>query len=341
MPGTLIVRLPNWLGDTVMAVPVLRALRAAAPARQLVAAGPWAALLEGQGCADVLVRYPRGWWGRGRATPALRALRPETAVLLPGSLESAVAARLWGARRRIGLATRERAWLLTDPVPVPSPRPHQIDEYLLALGPLGVPATDRTPRLLPPPRGSAARRAARGLLEQSGVTPGADGPRVGVHLGAAFGPAKTWPAHHVAGFCRLARAAGLLPVLLGTGDEAARARAVLAAAPAASLVGRDRPDILPAVLAELDALVAADTGVAHLAAALGVPVVTLFGPTDPALTAPRGPVAVLRRPVDCAPCFRRVCPIDHRCMEGLAPAEVVATIGRLLAEPGKAGASPR
>jgi glycosyl transferase family 9 (putative heptosyltransferase) len=79
--------------------------------------------------------------------------------------------------------------------------------------------------------------------------------------------------------------------------------------------------LLPALLSEIDVLIGGDTGVTHLAAALGTPVVALFGPTDPALTAPRGAATIIHRPVPCAPCFYRVCPIDHPCMRGIdAPA---------------------
>src|SRR5204863_1258954 len=125
-------------------------------------------------------------------------------------------------------------------------------------------------------------------------------------------------------------AAGLTPVLLGSPRDAALADAVAAATQAASLVGRDDPAMLPALLSELDALVAGDTGVTHLAAALGTPVVALFGPTDPGLSAPRGPVALLSHPVPCAPCFYRTCPIDHPCMRLLAAERVRERLETLL-----------
>lgn len=318
MSSTLIVRLPNWLGDTVMAVPLLRSLRRGLPASRVVAAGPWAPVLDAQGLADVLVPYPRPWRGRLRATIPLRRLGADVAVVLPHSLEAALAARAWGARRRVGFATDGRRWLLTDPLPLPVPRRHQADEYLLLLGPLGVEVVEREPRLVPPAPGGHARTRVRALL----AARRAGRPVVGVHLGAEWGPSKLWPVDRVADFCREAAEDGMTPVLLGPPEAAAAAAAVVERAPAASLVGQDHPGLLPALLAELDGLVAGDTGVAHLAAALGTPVVALFGPTDPALTAPRGPARVVRHPVPCSPCFHRRCPIDHPCLRELDAARV-------------------
>jgi heptosyltransferase-2 len=124
---TLAVRLPNWLGDTVMAVPALRALRAHAAGARLVLAGPWVTLLAHQGLGDTLVTYPRAWSARLAAADAVRRERPDTAVLLPNSVESALSAWYWGAGRRVGFATPGRGLLLTDAPALPAPRAHQID----------------------------------------------------------------------------------------------------------------------------------------------------------------------------------------------------------------------
>lgn len=317
MPASLIVRLPNWLGDTVMAVPALRALRGRWPGVPVALAGPWAGVLAGQGLGDVLIEYPRGWRGRLRAGWAARAVRAEVAVLLPNSLEAALAARMWGARRVVGYATDGRGWLLTDPLPVPPRRAHQVDEYLALAERLDAGGTERVPRLSSPTDGTAARRA-RALAEDA-LGGQASRPLAGVHLGAAGGVAKTWPPGQVAALCRRLAKEGVACLLLGPAAEAATAAVVQAQAPAASLVGRDEPECLPALMAGLDVLVSGDTGVAHLAAALDTPVVTLFGPTDPTLSAPRGPATIVAHAVPCAPCFYRRCPIDHACMRGIAP----------------------
>jgi heptosyltransferase-2 len=330
MPATVIVRLPNWLGDTVMAVPALNALRAGLPGTRMALAGPWAPLMTGQGLAEILVTYPRTWTGRLRAADTVRELGPELALLLPNSLEAALAARYWGARQRIGFAGNARDWLLTDRVPVPTPRPHQVDEYLMLVERLGFRTLSREPRLRPPEPGSEARETARALLREAGIDGAGQRPRVGIHLGAAFGPSKLWPVERMAEFCRLVSDRGGTPVLLGAPSDAPVAQAVAAVAHPASLVGRDTPALLPAVLTELDALVCGDTGVGHLAAALGVPVLILFGPTDPALTAPRGRVAVVSHPTPCAPCFYRRCPIDHPCLRFITADEAGARLRELL-----------
>src|SRR5205814_9642915 len=142
-PLKIFVRLPNWLGDTVMAVPALAALRAAWPDAEVLAAGPWASLLARQGLASVLMTYPRAWSARLRAADGLARFAPELAILLPNSFEAALSARYTGARRRVGFASGGRPMPPTDPVPLPQPRPHQLGAHLLPPDP---------PRPLPAPR---------------------------------------------------------------------------------------------------------------------------------------------------------------------------------------------
>ena len=338
MPTRVIVRLPNWLGDTVMAVPALRALRTGWPEARILAAGPWAPVLAGQELADVLVSYPRAWRGRLATADTVRAFAGEIVILLPHSFEAALVARYWSARRRIGFAVGGRSLLLTDRVPWPVPRLHQIDEYLGLVAHLGLAVESRVPSLAPLPAEHEMRVRARRLLDDAAAR--SHGPRVGVHLGADYGPSKLWPFARVVEGCRALAASGLTPVLLGSPRDAALADAVAAATEAASLVGRDDPAMLPALLSELDALVAGDTGVTHLAAALDTPVVALFGPTDPALSAPRGPATVLTHAVPCAPCFYRECPIEHPCLDGISASRVVAAVTTALAPRGQREGSP-
>ena len=328
--GVVLVRLPNWLGDTVMALPALHGLRAARPGVCVVAVGRWASLLAGQGVADALVPYPWAGGNRWRLAASLRGMRADAAILLPNSFGSALAARLWGARMRLGYDTDLRRALLTHAVPLPSPRVHQVDEYrgLLESAGVGVPETDPAWRL---GEDAAAGAAVSALLEECGISGGARA--VGLHLGAAFGSSKQWPAAAFGEAASRLRERGLRPILLGSPADAEMAGAVSTCAGWAipSLVARDQLELLPRLLARLACLVSSDTGVAHVAAAVGTPTVTLFGPTDPRLTAPRSRAA---RRVDgrapCAPCFLPRCPIEHVCMRDITAASVVEAVEEAL-----------
>lgn len=319
---TLVVRAPNWLGDSVMALPTLRALREGVPRGRITLVGPWAELFRDQGVADQVIVYPRSFSHRLGLTRTLRRVGSDTALILPTSFESALAAWMWGTGRRVGFATDGRARLLTHPVSPPAPRPHQVDEYLHLLKAFNLRPVETAPAWTLPP--DPVDATVSSLLSEAGVAQGR--PLVGLHLGAAFGPSKLWPVDLWASLaCELARH-GFVPVLLGSSADLPVAFKVLrhCPTPAASLVGRDAPSLLPRLLSRLTVLVSGDTGVAQLAAALEVGVVVLFGPTDPHLTAPRGTrVRAIAKDVPCAPCFLPVCPIDHPCMRGIGVDEVV------------------
>jgi heptosyltransferase-2 len=326
LAARIVVRTPNWLGDTVMALPMLAALRAAEPGARITLVGRWAPLLAGQGVADVLLLYPKPLAARRHLARALAAECPDLAILLPNSLESALAAWRWRAPRRLGYVADGRGPFLTDPVPLPSPRLHQVDEYAALLHPLGAEGAAAVP-VWKLPQSEPADLEVDQLFADASLEPGA--PLVGLHLGAAFGSSKLWPPDAFGRLARQLTGTGFRPVLLGTADDTQAAALVMAASggPVASLVGRDRPALLPRLLSRLRCLVSGDTGVAHLAAAVGVATVTLFGPTDRRLTAPRGPAArALDRAVPCAPCFLPTCPIDHVCLTRIEPDAVLREV---------------
>jgi lipopolysaccharide heptosyltransferase II len=328
----IVVRVANWLGDTVMALPALAALRTREPGARITVVGPWAPLLAGQGVADIALPYPRGAGQRFALGRSLRRERPDLAVLLPNSLESALAAWWWHAERRLGFDTDGRSALLTDRVPLPAPRQHQIDEYAALCDAAGAKLGDHPTPAWKPIDHPGRRAEVEAMLAEARVPPGSR--IVGLHLGAAFGPSKLWPAERFGSLATRLDRAGFVPLLLGAADDAGTAdevARVAAAPPPRSLVGRDRPQLLPALLARLACLVSGDTGVAHLAAALGVPTVTLFGPTDPRLTAPRGPRAdVVYGAVPCSPCFLPVCPIDHVCLREIDVDDVERHVTRVM-----------
>ena len=285
------------------------------PGAELWCVGPWVGpILETEpGIARRLVP-PGGVGARLAQARRLRQARFDVALILPNSFETALAGWLSGARWRVGYG-EGRAALLTHALPAPTDRVHQVTGYLGLLAPFGVEASPTPPTLGIDP---ARRVEARRLLGEVGVPLGE--PRVGLQLGAALGPGEALGPPRASPRWRRGswrggstRSCSAVPRRVSSPTRSRRRPAE----PIRSLVGRDRPALLAALIAELDALVGADSGPAHVAAAVGVPAVTLFGPTDPRLTAPLGPgqQALWHQPA-CGPCFLRECPIDHRCLHG-------------------------
>lgn len=331
------VRLPNWIGDTVLATPTLRALRQGFPEAHLVAAGRWAEpLLGSDPVVSQVTSYPfDSWTEKFRLAREIRRQRVDLAVILPNSFESALVPWMAGVSQRIGYSTDGRRGFLTHRVTPPRGPFHQVDAYLRILEPLGIHGGDRMPFLTIP---QDSRDSAAALWEEIGI--GEWEPVVGVHPGATFGPSKLWGPERFAALAdRLRVECGARVVFFGAPAERPLWEAVRAhlRGPAISLVGRDHLSMLPALLTRCTALVSGDTGPMHVAAAVGVPVVALFGSTDPRLTAPTGPAHhVIWHRVECAPCFRPHCPIDHRCMRQIHVEEVFEALrerlrGRLTA----------
>jgi heptosyltransferase-2 len=308
-----------------MAVPTLRVLRGALPDAEIWAQGRWVeSILETEPSVDRRLTAPKGWRGRLGSAGTLRRVGVDLAVLLPNSLGAALEAWLTGARWRVGYTGDGRSSLLTHPVRPHATIRHQAEAYLGLLAPLGLTPPLTAPTLLIAPERQAE---ARRLLGRIGLRP--QGGIVGIQLGAAFGPSKLWAPTRLAGLALWLEARGVPVVFLGTASATPLLREVQACLgrPPTSLVGQDRPEVLPALLSQLAVLVAPDSGPAHVAAAVGIPVVTLFGPTDPRLTAPLGDghLALWRQP-PCAPCFVPRCPIDHRCLEAIRVEEVGAAV---------------
>ena len=291
MHETLIVRLPNWLGDTVMAVPALRALRTARPEARIVLVGPWATGLSGQALADVLVPYARAWSARLGRWDEIRAFGASTAVLLPNSLEAAIAAWYWKAARRIGFDAGARGRLLTDAIPMPEPREHQIDEYARVIARLGVDVGRSCPAAGTAGRGVAgARGRARPPAGGPASTPAAAGSWASISAPPMAPPSSGRPSASPSSVGP-SRPMATCRCCSGLATTSSSADRLALDTGARSLVGRDGPELLTALLTEVDAVVCGDTGVGHLAAALGTPVTALFGPTDPRAHGPARPRA--------------------------------------------------
>jgi heptosyltransferase-2 len=331
-PERILVRLPNWLGDALMARPLLHGLRRARPGAEIRALGP-ASLVTLLGDERTFERGlavpPRPAAGDGGAAAAgrarllaeLRAWRPETAVVLPFSFSSALFALRTGAATRIGYAHELRGPLLTHALRRPARGDRHLSREYLALGaPLGA-EPGPLPLLAPSP---AAAAAADALLAR--VAPGAG--RVAVMAPrSAYGPAREWPAERFAALARRLVARGHAVMVCGTGAERERCAEVAAAAGpgTVSVAGETDLPALAALVARASVALCNDSGLAHLAGAVGTATVTLYGSTSSAWTAALGPrVRVLQHPPVCSPCFRRTCRIGYPCLTALAIDEVDA-----------------
>ena len=323
----LVIRAPNWLGDAVMALPAMGAVRAAFPDTTITiaAVASVAPLFEELTAAnqdEILVV------ARETESASLRGGQFDTALLLPNSFRVAWAARQAGIAERWGYAGSFRTSMLTKAVRRPAAHVHQSTYYADLVRGLGVAVGESVPRVTVRPQTAARADAA---LRAHGVT---SRPIVGFAPGAAYGHAKRWPPNRVAEVMARLSAAGATSVLVGAAGDRDAAREIESSLPADArvidLIGRTDLRLLAGVLATCDAFVSNDSGGMHLAAALGVPVTAIFGPTDDRVTAPLGDQDVLIHPVFCRPCMLRDCPIDHRCMKGITADAVFGAVAARL-----------
>jgi heptosyltransferase-2 len=310
-----------------MSVPALQALRERYPAAQIsILARPWVAGLYGrEPFCDELIPYggPRGWKGigeKGRLAAELRKRRFDAAILLQNAFEAAALVRWAGIPVRIGYARDGRGWLLTHPIPVPvrgeTPR-HQRFYYLELLKRARL--IDRAVGDEPIRLHGAAAAAIVGRERLKRIF--GSGRVVGVSPGAAYGGAKRWlPERFADAAIRVARERGAGVAIFGSEPEAGicemvRAKVDAAGAECISLAGTTTLAEFIEMAAACDLFLTNDSGPMHIASALGVPTVVVFGATDEEATGPTGERSrVVREPVECSPCLLRECPIDHRCM---------------------------
>lgn len=320
----ILVRSPNWVGDAIMSLPVLAGLRRLFPLAQLtvLAAPRVAPVFASQPGVAEIVPYPRGR-GKWQVLWELRR-RFEVALALPNSLESALGLWLIGVPSRVGYNTDARRLFLKEAV---SGRRrlaglHTVFYYLGVLKALGGVATFTPPTLYL--NAEEAASAARFLAEAD--IPGA-GPWVGLSPGAAYGPAKRWaPERFAAVGTRLVRDFDARLVLLGGPDERLVADQVREHLPVSvlDLVGRTELRAALGILSQLQLLITNDSGLMHAAASLQVPLVALFGSTNPVATGPfTSQATVVRHELSCSPCFQRTCETGYPCLDAISVTEVV------------------
>ncbi len=341
----VVVRGTNWVGDAVMTVPALRALRRLLPHAHLtLATRPWAEgiFADADFIDDLLLveDQSRGPFAFFKQVRAWRARRFDLALLLPNATGPALVATAARVPLRFGYATDGRAPLLTHPLPVPDWRStrHEVFYYLYLVAALEHALTGTQTIATHEPQfdltASPARQAeARELLRAQGVL--FDRPLVALCPGSINSRAKRWPAENFAALGdQLIKETGACVMLIGSHAEQDVTKQVLAHMKRRPVVLTGATSLAQTVgvLSLVDLLVTNDTGPAHIAAALNRPTLVIFGPTNPLTTRPFAPAAeIIRRPPDCAPCMLRDCPIDHRCMTAITPAEVFERARALLA----------
>jgi len=327
---------PSSLGDIVHALPVVAAIKAQWPGAHLtwVVKRQWAELVERAEGVDRVwpVEGTVGSWIE--QAWALRAEEFDLAIDLQGLFRSGVLARVSGAPLRIGFANgREGSpWFYTKRVEVPTPEMHAVDRYLLVAAALGVPVPE-TPqfgfKLL-----DADMALVRELFRSKGVS--LDQPWIAMNVSARW-PTKRWfPGSFAAVLDRLHRDGRGPVVMIGSaGDrhDSERLR-TLTNSPFIDLTGAVPLGILPALLSKATVMITNDSGPMHIAAALGVPVAAIFGPTSEVRTGPYGAGhRVLTGPVPCRPCFSRVCrhTPDMECLHLVTPNDVAEAAQHLVA----------
>jgi len=329
----ILIRSSNWLGDACMAVPAVRAIRRGRPDARVTIltpeklAGFWRAIPD----VDSVLVIPRdaGIFGAARIIRN-RRIDFDAAVLLPNSLRSALEAWLAHIPRIVGYQGHHRKWLLHQMIPKKkriAPTEHHVRHYLRIAWRLGADVED--PTLQDPLPGRREKFPGK--------------VRIGICAGAEYGSAKRWPLERFAeAIKQITTVLDAEIVLFGAPGEKAMGEELsgLLEGNCENKVGTTTLEGLMDELRRCRLLLTNDTGTMHLAALLGTPVVAIFGSTEPAWTGPLGTGhTVIRRHVECSPCFLRECPLDFRCMKAVTPEDVSETVRNLLMDRGP-GADP-
>ncbi|GAB2180235.1 lipopolysaccharide heptosyltransferase II [Denitratisoma sp. agr-D3] len=331
MPKKTLVVAPSWIGDTLLAQPLLTRLAQRGAVIDVLAPGWSAPLFDRMDEVRRVITNPFGhgdfaFFARRALGKSLAAEGYEQAFVLPNSWKSALVPFFAGIPRRIGYQGEARYGLLNQRHLLDKAALPQLAERYAALAePVGAPL----PRPLPQPRLSStpeqrlAARRALGLAEE--VKPYIFCP------GAEYGPAKRWPSRHYAELARRLASPRSPVWLLGSAKDAANGddiAGLAASEDVVNLCGRTSLDQAIDLLADARWVVSNDSGLMHVAAALARPLIALYGSSSPIYTPPLSSHAkILSLHLECSPCFKRECPLGHlHCLEDLSPDRVLAAM---------------
>lgn len=330
----IVIRTANWLGDVVMTLPAMTAVREKYPdAHIAVVANPLAAqLLENHPGCDEIIVYDRkgedsGIFGFLRFVSSLRRRKFDCAILFQYAIEAGLIAALAGIPRRLGFATDNRRFLLTHPVPFGEREKtlHQVDAFLRILSHYDITTTEKIQQLT---LTEGERAWAKEQLPE--------GPVVAINPGAAYGSAKRWyPERFAAVADFMAKEHGMTAVLTGGPGEIEIGRDIAAAMQSQvfNFVGKTSVRQMMSLIDAASLMITNDSGPMHIAAGFNVPIVAIFGPTNHTTTCPLSDhYRIVRHDVECSPCMLRECPIDHRCMDRVTVHDVIKSAQLLMRE---------
>ncbi len=327
--NSLIVRFPNWIGDAVMATPILHDLRSHFPYATLTAMcqHPVAHLLAANPHLNEIFQFtkPNDFFRRQEERHLIDRLRQgfyDAGILLTNSFSSAWWFWRGNVKKRVGFATDFRRFLLTDPLPLPEQKgkEHQVITYKRLLAPFDIPLSKTTPELFLTRK---ENEDALKLLHQHGACEHTT--LIGINPGAAYGSAKCWlPERFRALTERLLAHENFTIVYFGDASGASLVKEICRDMPprVINLSGLTTIRELMALISKCHAFLTNDSGPMHIAAAFKVPLVALFGSTSDVATGPYQQGTVIHKHVECSPCFKRTCPIDFRCMTRIEVDEV-------------------
>lgn len=326
----VLIRSANWVGDAVMSLPAISSVRRSFPQAEIsILAKPWVAeIFQNRSIVDRVIIYQspgihQGLQGKWRLAKKIKEEGFELALLLQNAFEAALISYLAGIPRRAGYDTDGRGLLLTHPVALNKKikKGHQIDYYLQMVESLGCQPAKRTPYL---EISRERQEEAQQMLQFQGIGESED--LVGISPGATFGSAKQWfPEKYGKLAERIVKNFGARILIFGSqGDKNAAVQVGQnAKVSLVDLTGRTTLGQAMALIGRCRLFITNDSGLMHLAAALRVPVVAIFGSTDPDKTGPIAEVCrVVRKPVPCAPCLKTECPEERQCMELISVDEV-------------------
>lgn len=339
-PTNIIIRMPNWLGDAVMATPLLADLRNHWKNAKITAMcqAPIGSLLQNDPHIDAIFNFnrPSGWIHRFHRIDIVESLQEgkyDLGILLTNSFSSAWWFMRGNVKNRIGFSKGLRRILLDQAVPYPKNKEtqHQVITYKMLLEPLGIPLSHTPPKIY---ISANEMKEAHEFLKLLGIDPEKQ-IVVGINPGAAYGSAKCWPPERFESVtCRLLENPDVFVLYFGDANTAPLINNICKSLPkrAINLAGRTSLRELIALINCCKIFLTNDSGPMHIAAALGVKLLALFGSTNEVKTGPYPQGKVIHKHVECSPCYKRVCPIDFRCMKRISADEVYEELKKMLKE---------